>query len=203
MANYLLKKITNRKDQRGNFKTLSSASVHRIHEILSSIFNHSLRWDMIPYNPSTKVTAPKFRRARITCYDANTSKRLITTLLHEVPIKYKCLVVLAALTRFRRREIVGLHWDDIDFENRKITVKRNVYYIAGQEITEKSPKSETSIRTIYVPDICFKLLKQWRAEQGKMKLALGNKWGSSKNIFTTNNGKIMSLLLDLNGSLNF
>lgn len=192
LYNFLLTKPTNRKDEFGNFKTLSPASVHRVHEILSSIFNNALRWDLVPYNPCTKVIQPKYRRTKMSCYDEETSKRLISTLLQKAPTKHKCFVILAVLTGFRRGEIVGLHWDDIDFKNKTITVNRSAYYLSGQGTNEKAPKSETSNRTITVPNICFEMLKQWRAEQGKMRLALGNKWQGAKNIFTTDDGKIMN-----------
>jgi integrase len=192
LYNFLLTKPTNRKDNLGNFKTLSPASVHRVHEILSSIFNNALRWDLVPYNPCTKVVQPKYRRTKMSCYDEETSKRLINTLLAKAPIKYRCFVILAILTGFRRGEIVGLHWDDIDFKNHKITVNRSAYYLSGQPTSEKGPKTDTSNRTIVVPKLCFDLLKQWRTEQGKMRLAIGDKWQGAENIFTTDNGRIMN-----------
>lgn len=192
LYNFLLTKQTNRKDEFGNFKTLSPTSVHRVHEILSKMFNDANRWDLVPYNPCTKVIQPKYRRTKMSCYDEETSKRLINTLLQKAPIKYKCFVILAILTGFRRGEIVGLHWDDIDFKNKTIAVNRSAYYLSGQGTNEKDPKSETSNRTITVPVICFELLKQWRAEQAKTRLALGNDWQGAKNIFTTYDGKIMN-----------
>lgn len=36
-------KLTNRKDEYGNFKTLSPTSIHRVHEIFSSMFNNAAR----------------------------------------------------------------------------------------------------------------------------------------------------------------
>ena len=192
LYNFLLTKQTNRKDKDGNYKTLSPASVHRVHEILSSIFSNALRWDLVPYNPCTKVVQPKYRSTKMTCYDEETSKKLINALLQKAPIKYKCLVILAILTGFRRGELVGLHWNDIDFKNHKISVKRSAYYLSGQPTSEKKPKTDLSTRTIAVPSICFDLLKQWRCEQSKMKLALGKSWKGSENIFTTDYGGIMN-----------
>ena len=93
---------------------------------------------------------------------------------------------------FRRGEIVGLHWNDIDFNNKKITVNRSVYYLGREGVNEKSTKTDSSNRTIAISGICFDLLKQWRAEQGKMRLALGDKWNGSENIFTTYDGRIMN-----------
>lgn len=192
LYNFLLTKQTKRKDKDGNYKTLSPTSVHKVHEILSSIFSNALRWDLVPYNPCTKVVQPKYRSTKMTCYDEETSKRLINTLLQKAPIKYKCLVILAILTGFRRGELVGLHWNDIDFKNHKISVKRSAYYLSGQPTSEKDPKTDLSTRTIAVPSICFDLLKQWRCEQSKMKLALVKSWKGSENIFTTNYGGIMN-----------
>ena len=192
LYNKLLKKPTNRKDKNGNFKTLSPASVHRVHEILSSMFSSAERWNLVPYNPCTKVIKPKYRRTKMTCYDKETSKKLINKLLDSAPLKYKCLVLLAMLGGFRRGEIVGLHWDNVDFKNHKITVNKNACYLGGQGTNEKSPKTESSNRTIAVPTLCFNLLKKWRAEQGEMRLALGNKWHGAENIFTTDDGKIMN-----------
>lgn len=62
----------------------------------------------------------------MTCYDEDTSQKLINKLLECAPLKYKCLVLLAMLGGFRRGEIVGLHWDNVDFKNHKITVNKNV-----------------------------------------------------------------------------
>ena len=192
LYNFLLTKQTNRKDKDGNYKTLSPTSVHKVHEILSSIFSNALRWDLVPYNPCTKVVQPKYRSTKMTCYDEETSKKLINALLQKAPIKYKCLVILAILTGFRRGELVGLHWNDIDFKNHKISVKRSAYYLSGHPTSEKDPKTDLSTRTIAVPSICFDLLKQWRCEQSKMKLALGKSWKGSENIFTTDYGGIMN-----------
>ena len=192
LYNTLANKLTNRKDENGNYKTLSSTSIHRIHEILSSMFNTAFRWSYVPYNPCTKVTKPKIKRSKMNCYDEETSKRLINKLLENAPVKYKCFVLLAILGGFRRGEIVGLHWDDIDFENKKVTINRSVCYLGHEGVNEKDTKTDSSHRTIVVPDICFNVLKQWRAEQGKIRLSIGDKWQGAENIFTTDDGKIMN-----------
>ena len=127
------------------------------------------------------------------CYDEETSKRLINRLLETAPLKYKCFVILAMLGGFRRGKIVGLHWDDIDFKNKKITINISAYYLGHSDVNEKSPKTESSNRTIVISDICFDLLKQWRAEQNRIRLALGDKWRGAENIFTTDDGRIMNL----------
>ena len=186
------KLTTNKKDNNGNIKTLSFSTIGKVHEILSVMFNIAIKWDMVPYNPCTKVDKPKYKKTKMSCYDKETASRMLKKLFETAPLKYQCLVSLATLGGFRRGELIGLHWEDIDLNNKTITINRSACYLGNQGITEKNPKTESSNRTIAIPDTCILILKKWRAEQGKIKLALGNKWLGAKNVFTTNNGKIMN-----------
>ncbi len=126
------------------------------------------------------------------CYDKETASKMLNKLFETAPLKYQCFVTLATLGGFRRGEIVGLHWDDIDFKNKTVTINRSAYYLGRQGIKEKPPKTDSSNRTIAISDTCISLLKRWRAEQGKMRLALGDRWHGVKNIFTTDDGNIMN-----------
>ncbi len=160
LYNKLAKKPINRKDDTGNYKTMSQTTIQRVHEVLSGLFSDALRWNLVPFNPCTKVNKPKYKRTKMKCFDEETSKRLINKLLETAPTKYKCFVLLAILGGFRRGEIVGLHWDDIDFGNKKITINRSVYYLGHEGVNEKDTKTDSSHRTVVVPDICFNVLKQ-------------------------------------------
>ena len=142
------------------YKTMSQTTIQRVHEVLSGLFSDALRWNLVPFNPCTKVNKPKYKRTKMKCFDEETSKRLINKLLETAPTKYKCFVLLAILGGFRRGEIVGLHWDDIDFGNKKITINRSVYYLGHEGVNEKDTKTDSSHRTVVVPDICFNVLKQ-------------------------------------------
>ena len=192
LYNKLLEKPSSRKNKNGDTTTLSPTTVHRVHEVLSSMFSCALRWNLVPYNPCTKVIKPKYKRTKMSCYDEETSKKLITTLLQKAPTKYKCFVILAMLTGLRRGELVGLHWDDIDFKKSTITVNRSACYLGKQGTFEKDTKTDASNRTIAVSNICFELLKQWRAEQSKIRLAQGANWKGAENIFATDDGRIMN-----------
>ena len=192
LYNFLATKPINRKDKDGNIKTLSPSTIHKVHEILSVMFNTAIKWDMVPYNPCTKVNTPKYKRIKMSCYDKETASKMLNKLFETAPLKYQCFVTLATLGGFRRGEIVGLHWDDIDCKNKTVTINRSAYYLGRQGIKEKPPKTDSSNRTIAISDTCISLLKRWRAEQGKMRLALGDRWHGVKNIFTTDDGNIMN-----------
>ena len=72
-------------------------------------------------------------------------------------IKYKTLFMVAALTGMRQGEILGLKWQDVDWEAGQIHVKRtftsNRFY---------NPKSKTSKRKIDLAPQLIAQLKKWQ-----------------------------------------
>lgn len=77
-----------------------------------------------------------------------------------IPFQYQVFFTLSLLGGFRRAELVALNWEDVDFENRTITVSKAVIKTSrfGQIIT--TPKTESSYRTVYLPQKCIDLLEE-------------------------------------------
>jgi integrase len=70
-------------------------------------------------------------------------------------------LALMAYTGIRIGEALGLQWEDVDLEGRKLSVARQVSP-SGQV---GPPKSETSERDIDLPTVLIGLMRQWRATQ--------------------------------------
>ena len=60
--------------------------------------------------------------------------------LDKEPIRIKALIEVALFTGMRRSEIVGLKWSDINFERKRLLVKRSIYKPKGEKAREKEPK---------------------------------------------------------------
>ena len=68
----------------------------------------------------------------------------------------------------RRGEILALQWDDINFNNGELHIKRQVYAVKG-ELHISTPKTKASVRTVVLPASLIDIL----AEYKKM---VGSKW---------------------------
>ena len=68
--------------------------------------------------------------------------------------------MLAAFCGMRLSEIMGLKWDDIDFQNKRLTVSRVALSIGRKAQIKDIPKTKTSQRTISVPDAVMQELKK-------------------------------------------
>ena len=91
----------------------------------------------------------------------------------------------------RRGELTGLLWEDIDFKNSTININKTTQYLPEYGIFETKTKSRTSDRKIYISSTTLNILRKYRSEQLQKKLLLGNKWGNSKRVFTTQYGQDM------------
>jgi len=76
----------------------------------------------------------------------------------------------------RRGELLGLEWKDIDFENRVIHIKRTSQYVQNMGIITKSPKNETSYRTIKLSEMVFDLLREYQAYWNKLRNDMLDRW---------------------------
>lgn len=64
-----------------------------------------------------------------------------------LPAKLRRLIALLLLTGMRRGEVLGLRWEDIDFDRRVISVRQNVTYVSNDPIIG-SPKTKNGTREI-------------------------------------------------------
>ena len=98
-------------------------------------------------------------------------------------------VLLTAYTGLRRGEVLGLRWQDIDFSKGTLRVVQTIYDIGGK-LSVKAPKTESSRRTIRLPNSLLPQLTHHRKEQAALRLKLGLGKDSNDLVFTTQDGKM-------------
>jgi integrase len=76
----------------------------------------------------------------------------------------------------RRGELLGLEWKDIDFENKVIYIRRTSQAVDSMGIITKSPKNDTSYRTIKLSDTMFEQLREYQQYWQKLRTDLDDYW---------------------------
>lgn len=93
----------------------------------------------------------------------------------------KLCILLTLYTGLRIGEVCGLKWENIDFQNHCLYVKRTIQRIkcgSGSTKTiliESTPKSLSSIREIPVPDFIIEYLKQYYTKDDDFILSKSEK----------------------------
>ena len=99
-----------------NKKKRAPATVVRYLAVLSHAFSVAMKeWGWVDDNPCRKVTKPKEPRGRVRFLDDDERERLLEACRASTSKMLYPLVVLALSTGMRKGEMLGLHWDQIDF----------------------------------------------------------------------------------------
>lgn len=77
------------------------------------------------------------------------------------------------------------------YDNKIITVRRNILYLPEKGVFEDTPKIYSSQRVIEIADSALQLLGEHRKLQNEICLKLGDRWKNENFIFTQWDGAVM------------
>ncbi|MES0334775.1 MAG: tyrosine-type recombinase/integrase [Candidatus Magnetobacterium sp. LHC-1] len=147
-----------------------------IHKILHKAFKQAVLWQMIRSNPLDAVECPKNDKER----EYVTWKKGDATKLSESDTEHilflPCLI--AAFTGMRKGEVLGLTWNNVDFENNIIHVKQQLQYIEGK-LKLCPTKTHRSNRGILVNPDLMSVLKYFKKKQLADALYFGHEYNDS------------------------
>lgn len=179
-------------------------------QILSSILQTAVYWQILSENPCVRVKPPKLKRdanetfsnETIEYYDENQTLLLMDIIDTEIanfyierdkfkegtaawlnlnqknPLKYKVGIYLALFCGLRNGEVLGLTWDDVDANNKTISVNKSRARTSKYGLITKVPKNRSSIREVSIPDILLQTLQDYKEIQDKERVMLGELWDS-------------------------
>ena len=174
-------------------KPLSSKTILEHHRLLRAMLHRAVYWQMIVSNPAERVQPPKTMKPKRKYYDDDQSKILLSNLMQlgENQIKYKVAIILTIFTGFRLGELMGLEWDDINFNDGIVSVNRSSQYLADKGVFTKTPKTESSIRDVAIPEFVISLLEEYKLWYEEQKSLYGDLWTNSNRLFVQADGKPM------------
>lgn len=153
-----------------NEKGLQANTVDTIHTILHPTFQLAVRDDIIRTNPSDGVMAEikkkcgknKGVRHALTLEQQRAFMDYIAS--NPIYCHWHPLFTVLLGTGCRIGEIVGLRWEDLDYENRVISINHSVTYYAREDrksyFAVSLPKTEAGIRTIPMMDAVYEAFQQ-------------------------------------------
>lgn len=147
--------------------------------------------DLLSDNPCRKVTIPKGEVKEKPIYSQEEMALLLTRINGE-PTKYRAFFFLIAYSGFRRSEMLGLEWKDVDFEHNVITIKRTSNYTAGRGTYTDTTKTKRSQHVLKISPYIMDILKELKDEQDEEALRLGDKWVETDRLFVKWNGEPMN-----------
>ena len=143
---------------------LAPKTIRHYLSFISDIFSYGVKMGVVSDNPCTKVTIPKIEQKEKQIYTPDEVAKFLDLLKSE-PLKYRVFFNLAIYSGFRRGELLGLEWKDIDWESGVISVRRTSNYTAEKGIYTDTTKTRKSQRTLKFPAEIITMLREFKEEQ--------------------------------------
>ena len=115
------------------------------------------------------VVLPKAERKQVEKISDTEQKRLVSYLKANMSLT-AFGILLSLFMGLRIGEICGLKWEDVDFRNKILHIRRTVQRISSAngnrktKIVISAPKSATSFREIAIPDMLMEYFEMFRDE---------------------------------------
>ena len=168
---------------------LSAKTIHGLHRVISTVLNKAVKWQYIPFSPAVNAELPRLENKEAAYLDEKDARRLLE-LLHDEPIKWRAAITFDLLSGLRRGELLGLRWQDVDFETETINIVQASQYVSGFGVFVDTPKNKTSSRPMKLSRSAFILLREYQTWQQEQREICGSYWKDvDGRIFTTEEGK--------------
>ncbi len=147
--------------------------------------------ELIYRNPAQLVDPPRVEKPEARPPDLNTVNRLLDRAAADDDIMYPALRLIA-YTGMRRGECLGLHWQQVDFSRRELTVVASLVRSAEKGLILEPPKSKASRRVIDLDDGTLEILRQHKVRQMGHRLSIGQAYDDHNLVFPNELGQFLN-----------
>lgn len=167
-----------------------AATIKLTHNVFMIAINAAIEEECLIRNKLKKAILPESEQETSAKFLTEAELSLLLEDVRENEnITCNTLFHVLAFTGARKGEILGLQWQDIDFDSQTITIRRTRH---AKRVN--TPKTKNSYRTILVdPDIIAQL-KTYRNWCKKTLLKYGQRLKGDSFVFIHNNGEIISCI---------
>lgn len=167
---------------------LSRRAVSDIRACLRAALSHALTEELIAKNVAMHVTLPKGRRRarRRQAWTTDEARAFLESARSDQDPLYAAYVLVLVLG-LRKGEVLGLCWDDLDFDAGNLAVRLQLQRV-GRQLLHRETKTEGSDADLPLPSICTAALRLRRTEQARARDHAGPAWQGDKMVFTTRYG---------------
>jgi integrase len=186
---------------------LSAKSIEVFHSVLHKALDTAVRWGLVARNVCDAVSPPRREQTEVTMLTIEQVRVLQEALRGH---RLEALFLLAIATGMRRGEIMGLKWQDIDFEKGVLQVRRILTRVPTKlkteaqtgSFVEAETKTRSSRRSIVIASFALGALKKHRDRQEEAKIKAGPLWQDHDYVFCTSVGTHLHPTKDLLDELN-
>lgn len=205
-----------RKNRKARTEFVTNSTIEKIIKLLRCAFKQAVRWELIEKNPFDNVVLPKTEYKKRDIWDAETIRLALDQCTDS---KLYIAMNLAFACSLRMGEILGLTWKNVHIEDENIATdnayiyieaelaraskqaietlgEKDIYHIftplmpnTSTRIILKKPKTDSSIRKVWLPKTVAYILREWKTSQAEVKSFLGDEYQDFDLVVALPNGR--------------
>jgi integrase len=164
-------------------KRLGARSIKDLKTVLRSALSHAVRDELATRNAAESTTLPAMRSKKRKAWTSEEARRFLESAREAGDPLYAAFVLILVLG-FRKGEVLGLAWDEVDLDNRRLMIEWQVQRV-GRELLRRQTKTEASDAGLPLPEICITALRERQIRQGEQRAAAGRGWEAVENLVFT------------------
>ena len=202
--------------RRASTTYVSDKTIEKIIKLMRCAFKQAIRWEIVSRNPFDNVILPKTEHKRRNIWTADMIRLALDKCEDH---KLYLAMNLSFACSLRIGEILGLTWKNVHISDEDIAAddayvyieqeleraskqaievlgERNIYHIftplmgnTSTRIVLKKPKSDTSIRKVWLPKTLAYILREWKKTQDELKGFLGDEYQDFDLVVAQDNGR--------------
>ncbi|MFJ3617987.1 tyrosine recombinase XerC [Streptomyces iakyrus] len=164
----------------------SRRTVQDARAVLRSALTNAMTEELITKNVAALVKVRSARKKKRHPWSVEEARQFLEAASASHDPLYAAYVLILVLG-FRRGEVLGLTWENVNLDAGEITVQMQLQRINRRLIHDET-KTEASSATLPLPEICIAALQRRQKERELAKQAAGELWMDSDFVFTTRYG---------------
>ena len=179
-------------------KKYATKTVESIRGIMSGIFSAAERHGHIPSNPIKRTRPPQKKQfERPKRHTVWTEEELREVIAVSTDTPFQAFIYLASTTGLRLGELLGLTWEDLDFETGALYVQRTLRLTQDRltrsnkkyQLVFNTPKTADSYRMLQVQPVVLDALTLHKMSQDLLRIEVGAEWADFDLVFPEKTGK--------------
>lgn len=195
---------------------LTNGNIQKIIKMMRCAFHQAIRWDIVAKNPFENAVLPKYRKTTRDIWNAETIRKALDACTDS---RLYLAMNLSFACSLRLGEILGLTWNNVHITDEDIAADNAWIYIdkelqradysvlqtlnnkdvfrvfpcimegAATRLVLKAPKTESSVRRIWLPKTLAYILRKWQESQQELKNFLGDEYQDFGLVVAHKNGR--------------
>ena len=164
---------------------LTAGTIKHTYHVLRGAMDKAVQAGLIHRSPCAGIQLPKGEKKKPVIYDETQIQQLLD---FARGTEMELIIDLELCMGMRRGELLGLQWQDVNWEKNQIHIIRSRVAVDGKSVV-KQPKTESGTRTLDVPEILMKKLKSYKVKCMEQKIRVGRRLVEEDFIIVHPDGK--------------